>query len=67
MSKMSGNKNSKSNHYSPIPTKIVKEALNLGKRIGISVTGDETLAFRRITRSLRKEFENKRHNKDLCS
>ncbi|KAJ8433439.1 hypothetical protein Cgig2_030961 [Carnegiea gigantea] len=40
-SKKSGSKNLKSNHELPTPTEIVKEALDFGKRLGISVVGDE--------------------------
>lgn len=35
--KKSGSKNTKSNHKSPTPTEITKEALDFGKRLGISV------------------------------
>ena len=56
--KKSGNKNSRPIHNSPTPTEIVKEALEIGKRFGISVVGDETPAIKRITRSLRNKIEN---------
>ncbi|KAJ8450428.1 hypothetical protein Cgig2_002113 [Carnegiea gigantea] len=61
--KKSDNKNIKSNHKSPTPTKIAKEALDFRKRLGISVTGNEALAIRRIARSLRKELENNQQSK----
>ncbi|KAJ8449199.1 hypothetical protein Cgig2_027201 [Carnegiea gigantea] len=41
--KKSGNRNSRPIHNSPAPTKIAKEALEIGKRLGISVVGYETL------------------------
>ncbi|KAJ8448885.1 hypothetical protein Cgig2_030741 [Carnegiea gigantea] len=57
--KNSGNMNSRSIHDSPTPIEIVKEALDVGKRLGISIVGDENPIIRRITRSLRKKIENK--------
>ncbi|KAJ8432525.1 hypothetical protein Cgig2_030317 [Carnegiea gigantea] len=62
--KKSGCKNIKSNHESPNPVEIVKEDLDFGKRLDISVIKNETPAIRRITRSLRKELENNRQSKD---
>ena len=55
--KKSGRKISKSSHNSPTPTEIVKEDLDLGKKFGISVIGDETPTTRRITRSLMKKLK----------
>ena len=49
---------------SQIIIKIAKEAFDFGKRFGISVNEDKTPAIRRITRSLKKELENKRHAED---
>ena len=49
--KNSGNRNSRSAHDSPAPTKIAKDALDISKRLGISVVEDENSAIRRITRS----------------
>jgi len=49
-----------------IPIEIAKEALDLGKGLGVSVIGYETSIVRRIMRSLRKEVENKRKTRDLC-
>ena len=43
-----------------IPIEIAKEALDLGKGLGVFVIGYETSIVRRIIRSLRKEVENKR-------
>jgi len=53
-------KNPKSFQNSPIPTEIAKEALDFGKRLGLSTIGDEFPTIRRITKSLRKELKNKR-------
>ena len=63
--KKSGNKNSKSNHNSPTPTEIAKEALDLGGKLGIFVMSDVTSIVRRIIRSLKKELENKRQTRYL--
>ncbi|KAJ8424727.1 hypothetical protein Cgig2_023391 [Carnegiea gigantea] len=63
MGKKSSSKKSKSNHESPTPTEIAKEALDFGKSLGISVIGNEAPTIRKITRSLRKELENKRQSK----
>ena len=57
--KNSGNRNSRSTHDSPTPIEIAKDALDIGKRLGISVVGDESPTIRRITRNLRKKIENK--------
>ncbi|KAJ8423822.1 hypothetical protein Cgig2_017385 [Carnegiea gigantea] len=57
--KNSGNRNLRSIHDSSIPTEIGKEALDVGKRLGISIVGDENPIIRRIIRSLRKKIENK--------
>ncbi|KAJ8442643.1 hypothetical protein Cgig2_003687 [Carnegiea gigantea] len=57
--KNSGNRNSKSIHDSPNRTEIAKEALDVGKRLYISVVQYENATIRRITRSLRKKIENK--------
>ena len=65
--KKSGSKILKSSHNSPTSTKIAEEALQFGKSLGISIIGDKTRAVRRITRSLRKELENKRQARDVCS
>lgn len=54
------NKNPKSAQNSPTPFENAKEALDVGKSLGVFVISDVTLAIRRITRSLRKELDNKR-------
>jgi len=51
------NNSPKSTQHSPTPNEIAKEALNFGKKLDLSVI--ESPAIRRITRSLRKELENK--------
>ncbi|KAJ8439684.1 hypothetical protein Cgig2_022212 [Carnegiea gigantea] len=61
--KKSGSKNTKLNHESLTPTEIAKEALDFGKRFGISIIGNEAPVIRRIRRSLRKELENNRQSK----
>ncbi|KAJ8423938.1 LOW QUALITY PROTEIN: hypothetical protein Cgig2_032952 [Carnegiea gigantea] len=58
---------SKSSHNSPTPTEIAEEALQLEKRLGISIIDDETPVVRRITRSLRKALKNKRQARDVRS
>ncbi|KAJ8431623.1 hypothetical protein Cgig2_029031 [Carnegiea gigantea] len=58
--KKSDSKNSKSNHNSPTPTEIAKEALDFGGKLGISVMSDAISTIRRIIRSLIKELKNKR-------
>ncbi|KAJ8453091.1 hypothetical protein Cgig2_014854 [Carnegiea gigantea] len=62
--KKSISKISKSSHNSPTPTEFAEEALQLGKSLGISIIADETLAIRRVTRSLRKKLENKQQGRD---
>ncbi|KAJ8445724.1 hypothetical protein Cgig2_026051 [Carnegiea gigantea] len=57
--KNNGNRNSRSTHDSSTPTEIAKDALDIGKRLGISIIGDENPTIRRITISLRKKIENK--------
>jgi len=58
--KKRGNKNSKSAQNSSTPFAIAKEALDVRKSFGVFVIGDETPTIGRITRSLRKELDNKR-------
>ncbi|KAJ8420594.1 hypothetical protein Cgig2_008850 [Carnegiea gigantea] len=52
--KTRNNKSPKSAQHSPTPTEVAKEPLNFGKKLGLSVIGDESPAIRRISRSLQK-------------
>ena len=56
--KKCGNRNSRPIQKSPTPTEIAKEALEIGKILGILVVRNETPTIRRITRSLQKKIEN---------
>jgi len=60
-----GNINSRSIHDSPTPTEILKEALDVGKRLGISIVENEAPAIRSRTRRLRKKIENRKQRASL--